>query len=142
MSHMVRVTMTGDMAFTAVGESGNAFTMDASVESGGHASGPTPVEALLASAAACSGMDVISILRKKQQDVTSYRIEISGDREPPGTWPRPFQSIHIRHIVRGNNVDMGAVARAVALSDEKYCTVVTTLRAAPNVTSDFVIESE
>ena len=114
--------------------------LDAHPESGGQNLGPTPVEALLGSAAACSAMDVISILEKKKQVVTSYRVEVDGVRGEPGVYPRPFQSITIKHIVKGENLDPMAVARAVELSDGKYCTVVTTLRATPEVRSEWEIE--
>ena len=69
-----------------------------------------------------------------------YRVEIDGERGPRGVYPRPFLSITLRHIVRGENIDPAAVARAVELSDTKYCTVITTLRAAPEVKSEFVVE--
>ena len=114
--------------------------MDAHGESGGQGLGPSPVEALLASAAACCGMDVVSILEKKRQEVTAYRLEIDGVRAEPGTWPRPFLSITMRHIVTGEDLDPVAVARAVELSDEKYCTVVSTLRSQPEVQSLWTIE--
>ncbi len=129
----------GGMAFEACGDSGNAFTMDSHIQFGGENQGPTPVEALLGAAAACSAMDVISILRKKKQDVLAYRVEITGERAPEGEFPRPFRSITIRHVVSGNNLDEAAVARSVQLSDEKYCTVLATLRAAPEITSSYAI---
>lgn len=137
---MVKVEWKGKMAFEAVPPSGNAFVMDAYPAVGGESGGPTPVEALLSSLAACSAMDVISILQKKQQEVTGYRVEIAGDRIPEGTWPRPFTRIVIRHIVSGINIDPVAVKRAVELSDEKYCTVIATLRNSPDIVSEFVIE--
>ena len=80
------------------------------------------------------------ILAKKKQVVTSYRVEIDGVRGPVGVYPRPFTSFVLRHIVSGENLDPAAVARAVQLSDEKYCTVLSTIRSAPSVTSDWVIE--
>lgn len=128
------------MVFEANPPSGNPIRMDAWEEDGGQQSGPTPVETLLSAIAGCSAMDVISILQKKRQVVTSYRIEVDGERGPRGVYPRPFLSITLRHIVKGENLDPAAVARAVELSDTKYCTVITTLRAAPEVKSEFVVE--
>ncbi|QYK52307.1 MAG: OsmC family protein [Fimbriimonadaceae bacterium] len=131
----MNVIWKGDMAFEASGDSGQSFVMDAYPEAGGHNLGPTPVEALLGSLAACSAMDVISILKKKQQVVTSYRIEVNGVRTIEGEWPRPFEKITIKHIVTGENLSEAAVARSVQLSEEKYCTVMATLRAVPEITS-------
>ena len=137
---MVQVEWKGGMSFEAQTPSGATVVLDAHPESGGGGTGPTPVEALLSAAAACSGMDVLSILQKKQQKVTAYRIEVDGVRGPEGVWPRPFQSISVRHFVQGEDLDPAAVARAVELSDGKYCTVIMTLRAAPVVTSEWQIE--
>ncbi len=134
----ITVQLVGNMAFEAHTPSGSKFVLDAYPESGGEGHGPTPVEALLSSAAACSGMDVISILRKKRQQVTGYRIVVETERSvPEGQYPRPFSKIVIRHELEGDNLDAAAVARAVELSDEKYCTVVATLRAAPEVVSEW-----
>lgn len=137
---MLKVDWKGGMAFEAVGQGGSRVVMDAHPDFGGTGSGVSPVEALLTSAAACSGIDVLSILGKKRQVVTSYRIEVEGVRPEPGVWPRPFSSITLRHVLEGPDLDPEAVARAVELSDEKYCTVVTTLRAAPEVVSEWRIE--
>ena len=137
---MVTVRWDGKTAFEAEVPSGPPFVLDTHPDHGGQGRGPTPVETLLASIAACSAMDVIAVLEKMRQKVSSYRVEVDGDRPPPGDYPRAFSAIRIRHVVRGENVDPQAVAKAVALSDEKYCTVITTLRASPSVTSIFVIE--
>lgn len=137
---MVEVNWKGEMEFEATPPSGVKFTMDAYPESGGHGLGPTPFEAFMCSMAACSAMDVISILRKKKQSVTSYRIEVDGERGPEDIYPRPFLSMVVKHIVSGENLDADAVKRAVELSDSKYCSVIATLRQAPKVTSEWVIE--
>ena len=127
---MVQVNWKGDMVFEAIPPAGKPFTMDAYPEDGVESQGPTPVEALLSSLAACTAMDVIAILKKKKQRVTAYRIEVEGERGPENVYPRPFLTLTVRHIVKGENVDPGAVKRAVELSDEKYCTVMATLRPA------------
>jgi putative redox protein len=136
----VDVAWKGELAFEATPPTGFRFTMDGHPESGGQGLGPTPMEALLAAAAACSAMDVVSILEKKRQNVTAYRIEIEGERPPEGEWPRPFTRLTVRHIVSGVGLDPAAVERAVELSDTKYCSVLATLRAAPDVTSSWQIE--
>ncbi len=87
---MLTVEWKGGLAFEAAPPSGIRFTMDATPEVGGEGRGPTPVEALLASVAACSAMDVISILLKKKQNVTSYHVQIEAQRAPEGDWPALF----------------------------------------------------
>lgn len=139
---MVNVEWKGDMVFEATPPTGNKFVMDSHPESGGTNAGPTPVEALLGALAACSAIDVLSILHKKKQEVSSYRIEIEGERAPEGEWPRPFTNVVIRHIVKGPGLDEAAVERSVQLSDEKYCTVISTLRTGPEIRSEFIVESE
>jgi putative redox protein len=137
---MVNLKWLGELAFEANPPTGNKFVMDAHPESGGHNRGPTPVEALLGSMAACSAMDVISVLEKKRQKVRSYRLEIDGDRTPPGSdYPRPFTAIRLKHILEGENLDPAAVARAIQLSEDKYCTVLQTIKYSPPVTSTFEI---
>ncbi len=127
------------MVFEAEPPSGNRFTMDAYPEEGKQTHGPTPVEALLSSIAACSAMDVVNILEKKRQKIESYRVEVEGDRIPPGQWPRPFLSIRVKHILKGQ-INPDALARAIELTDEKYCSVIATLRQSPKVESVWEIE--
>ncbi len=138
--YLTTVDWRGGMVFESTPPSGNRLVMDISVEEGGTNTGPTPVEALLSAIAGCSAVDVVMILQKKKQILTSYRVEIDGERGPIGVYPRPFVSVTMRHIVSGENLDPAAVARAVQLSDEKYCTVLATVRSAPAVTSEWAIE--
>lgn len=136
---MIEVTWKGKMAFWAGMPDGTGFLMDTNEEAGGEGKGPSPVEALLSSAAACSAMDVIAILKKMRQDVTAYHVEVGHTRGPKGQWPRPVTSITMRHVLEGNSLDPEAVAKAVALSDEKYCSVMATLRGNPKLKSEIVI---
>lgn len=138
--YLTTVEWKGGMVFESTPPSGNRLVIDISVEEGGSNTGPSPVEALLSAIASCSAVDVVMILQKKKQVVTSYRVEIDGERGPVGVYPRPFTSIVVRHIVSGENLDPAAVARAVSLSNDKYCTVLATIRSSPSVTSDWVIE--
>lgn len=137
---MVSVEWKGGMVFEADPPSGSKFVFDAIPEYGGTGKGPTPLEGLLGALAACSAMDVVGVLEKKKQVIHSYRIEVEGTRGPQGEFPRPFLSLVVRHILRGENLDPAAVQRAVELSDQKYCTVITTLRYSPAVSSEWRIE--
>src|SRR4051794_18456476 len=121
---MVKVNWVGALAFEVEPPTGNKFILDSHPEFGGTNQGPTPVEAFLGALAACSAIDVLAILEKKQQKVTAYRIEVEGERPPQGTYPRGFTSLVVRHILAGENLDPHAVERAVELSDQKYCTVI------------------
>ena len=139
-AYLTTVEWKGGMVFESKTPSGNKLVMDISLEEGGTNSAPSPVETLLSAIAGCSAVDVVMILQKKKQVITSYRVEIDGERGPTGVYPRPFTKMVVRHILSGENLDPAAVARAVSLSDEKYCTVLSTVRSAPTVTSDWMIE--
>ncbi|MBA3725528.1 MAG: OsmC family protein, partial [Armatimonadetes bacterium] len=92
----------GGLRFDAEPPSGFSFSFD-SVDGGQQPAGPSPMAMLLVSLAACTAMDVISILEKKRQKITSYKVRISGERPAAGEWPRPFNRIVIKHIVGGEN---------------------------------------
>jgi putative redox protein len=139
---MVTLRWKDGVAFEAEVPTGASFVIDSHPDHGGQGLGPTPLEAFLSALGACSAIDVLDILHKKRQKVTTYRIEVDGDRPPPGEYPRAFSALRIRHILSGENLDPAAIARAVELSDTKYCTVITTLRSAPTVTSEWAIETE
>ena len=133
----VEVRLEDAMRFTGIGEDGVTVLMDSDSNHGGTGSGFRPMELLLTGLGGCMGMDVISILRKKRQDVTAYRIEISGTQAD--NYPRVFTEISMRHIVHGNDVSEDAVARAIELSATKYCPAWAMLAKAADLTTDYDI---
>lgn len=139
---MIELKWQSGLAFEAKTDDGVTFTFDALKESGGSGKSPSPLEGLLGALAACAAMDVISILEKKRQAVTGYRVEIEGDRPPAGEWPRPYTAIRMRHIVTGENIDPDAVGRAIQLSEEKYCSALATLRQNPSLSSSYEITAK
>ena len=101
---------------------------------------PSPSEMLLMGAAGCMGMDIISVLQKKRQDVTSIEVQVTGHQ--PDDYPKPFQIVELAFIVKGNNVDAKAVERAIALSRDKYCVVGQTLQNMVELKTSFTIEDK
>lgn len=121
-----RITWNEKLKFIGVADSGFAVTMDTKKESGGDDSAVRPTELLAMSVGGCTAMDVISILQKKRQDVTGLEIVVHADRSMEH--PRKFLAMTIEYIVTGRNVDPQAVERAVQLSEDKYCSVINTLK--------------
>ncbi len=96
--------------------------MDAKPEYKGEGSGFRPVELVLHGLAGCTGMDVISILEKKRQDVRGFEIIVEGIQRVD-EYPKIYTEISIDYIVTGYDVKPDAVARAIELSETKYCAV-------------------
>lgn len=120
------VVLRDDLIFTGYSSNGYSIPLDAKLSAGGHDAGISPIELLLTSLAGCTGMDVISILRKKQQEITGFEVEVEGVRADEH--PRVFTEIWVKFIVTGRDVDPAAVDRAIELSSEKYCGASATLR--------------
>ena len=111
----------GGLRFDA--RTGNAaFTLD----SGPEVTSPTPLQVVLAATGGCTGMDVISILEKKRQNITAFEVRVHGERAERD--PKKFTSFLVEYVVTGKGIDPNAVERAVELSETKYCTVMATLR--------------
>ena len=127
------------MQFVATGLGSQAsFRMDAAPESGGASQGVRPTEALMSAVAGCSGMDILIVLRKMKQDVTGLTINVTGVRAEE--YPRPVESATVEYIVRGRQVSEASVARAVRLSETKYCGVMASLKA--RITTSYRVEEE
>ena len=133
-SYKATVHYAGDELFIGIPPSGNAVTMDVKSD---RLAAATPVEMLLVSVAACTASDVISILEKKRQAVTDYKVEITGERVDEH--PRKFVKFHVHHIVHGRSVSEKAVAAAIELSDTKYCSVAATVRPTAEITTSYEI---
>ena len=123
--------------FVGVSPSGHAQTIETDSER--HAAA-TPMELVLLALGGCTGVDVISILKKKRQQVTDYRIEVSGERRDEH--PRAYTRLFVKHIVRGQGVSEQAVARAIELSDQNYCSVAATLRGTAEIVTSYEIIEE
>jgi putative redox protein len=119
MDAMVR--WSKGLSFTGSADSGFTVPLGTDPSVGGDNDGFRPMELVLVALAGCTGMDVMSILRKKRQDVTAFDVKVHGDRiaDPP----RSFSEITIEYIVTGHNIDSAAVERSVELSMKKYCPV-------------------
>lgn len=118
----VNVKWNGKRRFVGWGEAGHGLVMDALPEYGGDGSGVRPSELVLYGLAGCTAMDVISILEKKRQTVTDLDIVVKGTKRTEG-YPKIYEHIEIEYIVTGIGVKPEAVARAIELSEEKYCSV-------------------
>ncbi len=128
------IQYAGDEFFIGTTPSGHAQVLDTKAD---RKSAASPLEMLLVSVGACTASDVVSILEKKRQVVTDYRVEISGERREEH--PRAFTKFHIHHIVCGRDVSAQAVAQAVELSDTKYCSVAATVRPTAEIRTSFEI---
>jgi putative redox protein len=95
------------------------------------------MELLLLALGSCTGVDVISILHKRREDVTDYRIEVRGQRRDEH--PRSYKRMEVHHIVTGRNISEHSVAKAIELSETKYCSVAATLRPTAEIVSSFEI---
>mgnify|MGYP005814934005 CR=1 FL=1 len=114
-----KATWQGDMAFLATADTGFEVRMDTGESSGGHNSGFRPTELLAMGTAGCTGMDVISILKKKRDEVTAFEVRVHTDRSE--TYPQVFTKMRIEYVVTGKGIKREDVERAVELSKEKYC---------------------
>ena len=116
------ITLDGEgLRFVATSGSGHALALD----DGRGDTGMRPAELIPIAIAGCTAMDVISILRKKRQVVTGYRVLASGTQQDDH--PNAFTRIDVLHVVDGDSIDSDAVRRAIELSATKYCSVGATL---------------
>jgi putative redox protein len=114
-----KVTWQNGMTFTGSAESGFEIPLGTDPELGGANDGFRPLELMGVSLAGCTAMDVISILKKKQQAVTGFEVKVHADRATE--FPKVFTQIVITYQVTGRNVEEAALLRAIELSATKYC---------------------
>ena len=121
-----------DFGFEAANEAGKTLTMDAGPATGGHGQGFSPMQTVLAAIGGCSGIDLISILKKQKQEIESFEMIVDGEREQ-GAVPAPFTAIHITYKMTGK-IDKEKAQRAADLSIEKYCSVSKMLEKSAKIT--------
>ena len=135
-----KVTYVDGLQFVGEAASGHAIVMDGDKEVGGRNTGARPMELLLIGLGGCSGMDVVSILKKKKQEINGVEIKVKGEKAE--NYPKKFTDMDIEFIVRGRNVSDDAVKRAVELSMGKYCSVKATLEGSAKITWSYKIIEE
>jgi putative redox protein len=128
------VHFAGNDLFIGITPSGHALTLDTDHERN---AAPTPMELLLLALGSCTGVDVVSILQKKRETVTDYRVEVRGERREDH--PRSYKRMEVHHIVRGRNISEKSVMQAIELSEAKYCSVAATLRPTAEIVSSYEI---
>jgi putative redox protein len=109
----------GRMNFTATADSGHNITLDSDASVGGEDQGPRPMELILEGLVGCTAMDVISIMRKKRQNVTGF--EVTAHAERAEEHPKVFTSVAIKYTFWGKDIDPKAVERSIELSEKRYC---------------------
>lgn len=136
---VAKVVWKGDMTFEGHASSWGAgrIQFDADESVGGHDEGFRPLEMLLMGLAGCTAMDVISILRKKKQEVTAFEVEVEGIQVEEH--PKYYGTINVVFRVTGHDVDEKAVARAIELSETKYCGASAMLREKAQINSRYEI---
>jgi len=120
--------------FIGITPSKHALTLDTDHE---RASAPTPMELLLVALGSCTAVDVISILKKKREQVSAYRVEVRGERRTDH--PRSYSRMEVHHVVTGREISEKSVSQAIELSETKYCSVAATLRPSAEIVSTFEI---
>jgi putative redox protein len=137
MKNTATLTWVDGMQFVAGSGTGHAIVIDGDEEVGGHNTGPRPMELLLMGLLSCTAMDVLSVLQKKRQKVTALNLYAEGQRAEEH--PRRYTQIHVTYVACGD-VEEAALARAIQLSEERYCAAMATIRPAVQLSSSFRVE--
>ena len=114
-----KVNWHGKLSFTGSADTGFEVPLGAHPKVGGDNDGFRPLELMAVSLAGCTAMDVISILQKKRQEITDFRVEV--DAEQTDNHPKVFTNATVEYHVTGKEVDEKAVVRAIELSATRYC---------------------
>ncbi|OGO33663.1 MAG: osmotically inducible protein OsmC [Chloroflexi bacterium RBG_16_56_8] len=132
-----KVTWRAGLSFTGTTGSGFEMPLGVSKADGGADDGARPLELFLVGLAGCTGMDVISILGKKKQDVTAFEVRAHAERATEH--PKVFTHIVVEYVITGRQVERAAAERAVELSMTKYCPAHDMLKKAVTIESKITL---
>jgi putative redox protein len=121
------------MAFSAETGSGHLLMMDGAPDGGGRNLAPRPMETVLAGTGGCTAYDVVLILKRGRHDVRGCQVRVTSERA--GTDPKVFTKIHMHFVVSGRGLPEPAVARAIQLSHERYCSASIMLGKTAEITT-------
>jgi putative redox protein len=131
------IRWTDGIQFVAEVGSGHAVVVDGAPDHGGRNTGARPMELVLAGAASCTAIDVVLMLKKSRQDVSTFSVDAEAERANED--PKVFTAIKLTFRVAGRNIDPAAVERAVKLSKEKYCSATAMLGHTAAITTEIVV---
>lgn len=135
-----KVNWNGKLSFTGSADTGFEVPLGASPEVGGDNDGFRPLELMAVSLAGCTAMDVISILKKKRQEISDFRVEVNANQADEH--PKVFTKAAVEYHVTGNDVDEKAVVRALELSATRYCPAQSMLASVFPITLKYFIYDE
>ncbi|MBN1213269.1 MAG: OsmC family protein [candidate division Zixibacteria bacterium] len=135
-----KMKWTGGLKFEGTSVFGHKIITDGSKKAGGEEAGYQPTELLFFSIAGCAGIDVVRIMEKQRQKLTSLEIEMTAYQNED--YPKPFHTIEVKFIARGENIDPKKLERAIELSEEKYCVVSQTIKNETKIETSFEILTE
>lgn len=138
MAKTVNVKWVGKREFVGTDSSKHSVVMSSQDEENG--TGMSPSQLLLVALGGCTAYDVVSILEKKRQHLTGLEVRVTGEQEPDPPWT--YRKVHVDYILRGKELSEKAVQDAIELSEEKYCSVSTTVRGSAEITYDYTIVEE
>lgn len=119
--------------------SGNTALIDAAPAIGGTGKGVRPMEMVLMGLAGCSGIDVVNILRKQKQQITSLRVDVEGDRGETAE-ANPFENIRVKFALAGE-IEEAHLKRALELTFDKYCSVAKTLEKTAKISWEYTLNA-
>lgn len=124
--------------FVGVDSRGVPMVIGRSDEHGNLWQGSKASDLLLLGVATCSGVDVADVLRKQRQHISNLEISVTGEQDEDPPWK--FTKIKIDYLICGKKINAALVKRAIELSEEKYCSVLATVRPSVEITTHFRIE--
>lgn len=137
MSTTAKISWVEGALFVAEAGSGHTITMDGSLDVGGRNLAARPMEVVLLGMGGCTAIDVVSMLKKQRQDIEGVEVSLVAERADEH--PKVFNQVKLVYTVRGRKLSKALVERAVALSDEKYCSATAMVRKSANITHEVVL---
>lgn len=135
-----KLKWVGGMKFEGTSAFGHKLVTDVAKKSGGEEAGYKPTELLLFGLIGCTGVDVVRILQKQRQELSSLELEAVGEHGED--YPRPMHTIRVKYTAHGKNLDPKKLAKAIELSETKYCMVGQTIEQESKIISEFEIIPE
>jgi len=135
----VKVDWLENMAFEA-DVNGHKIVLDAAAEVGGEDRGPRPKPLMLTALAGCTGMDVVSILKKMRVELDGFNVVVEGDLTDEH--PKQFYKMNVIYEFTGKNLPLEKLQKAVSLSEERYCGVSALYKKAIELTSEIKIKED